>query len=199
MKVSKQTLKLSVSVVAAALIGMFSIAPASASTQKGESADASNQVCVAQIETGSQTCYTEGTDWASATEKLTGTPVIVAATAAEYKASYDALASRSRTVSPMAVTIILGYIYDDINYGGGSTHITGQAGSGSSCGGQNWYYNNLGTIGWNDRASAMQPRSGCNMNIWENANQGGAHVGGYSNNPWLGVLSDKGTSLSWTP
>lgn len=190
---------LSASLLSAALFGVLSVAPASASTGNSDDAVVSGQTCVVQVETGAENCYAPGVDWAKATSDLTGTPVIVADSAADYKVQYTALAQKTRSIQPLAVTLVIGTIYDDINYGGGSKIFTGSANSASNCGGTTFTIHDLSTLGWANRASAMKPSSGCNMTIWENVGNTGAQIGGSSNIPWLGALSDKGKSLSWKP
>jgi len=125
--------------------------------------------------------------------------VIVADSAAAYKEQYTALAQKSRNIEPLAVTLVIGTLYDDINYGGGSKIFTGSANSGANCGGTTFTFHDLSTVGWSNRASAMKPSSGCNMTIWENVGNTGAQNGSKANIAWLGALSDKGKSLSWKP
>ncbi|MHA7271742.1 hypothetical protein [Arthrobacter sp. HLT1-20] len=199
MKILGKSLAFSVTLLSVAGFGFGSVPPATAATQATETLAQASQTCVIQVATGMQNCYPQGDDWVAATEVLTGTPVIQASTAAEYKAAFEELSQNARGVAPLAVTLILGYLYDDINYGGGNQVFTATANSAASCGGGTWKYHNLADLGWSNRASAMKPQSGCAMRIWENVGTTGSNKGGYSSVSWLGALSDKGKSLSWTP
>ncbi|MGX5696983.1 hypothetical protein ACWKWP_12350 [Agromyces soli] len=87
---------------------------------------------------------------------------------------------------------VVGILYDDINAGGGSLVFTGVS-SGCS-GGYSYGYTDLGSVGWNDRASSMYGYAGCSTAIFENNNYTGAMLGYQSFASSFGALNDKASS-----
>lgn len=181
---------------------LLTAGPASAAT---EEASAPPQACNLSLDTGRVDCFPLGTDVNAELERIYGIPVVSGANAADYKKNFDAAQQQvtgraaGGNVAPQSLQIVLGTIYDDLNYGGGSWSLTGSTNSGAACGGLTWTTNNLPYWGWGGRVSSMQAASGCLMTGWEGTTAGsGASISTWGGLGYVGAaLNDRINSLSW--
>ncbi|HEY3548770.1 MAG TPA: hypothetical protein VGK17_22075 [Propionicimonas sp.] len=156
------------------------------------------QDCGYFIETGATVCVPHGADLNGAIYAQTGKTVVemsangvTALTAPESKP-----ASSGMTVSPASNSFIIGKLFDDINYGGGSYEIlaSGPCASGTPT----WYLNDVGSA-WYGRVSSFQGYSNCNVTIYEGTYQTGAQLGPLSYSAWVGAaMNDRTKSVKLT-
>jgi hypothetical protein len=186
--------------------GLLTAGPVSAASEKAE---ARPQACNLSLDTGRVDCFPLGTNVNKELERLYGKPVVTGANAEEYKKNFDAAQQQMSTTtmsvdggaSTQSLTIVLGTIYDDLNYGDGQLSITGATNSGASCGGTSWTLHNLGQYGWSGRVSSTSAASGCLMTAREGTIAGnGASVSTWGGLGYVGdALNDRTNSLSWRP
>ncbi len=188
--------------------GLLTAGPVAAASEKPE---ARPQACNLSLDTGRVDCFPLGTDVNKELERLYGKPVVTGANAEEYKKNFDAAQEQMSTTSTarsidggastQALTIVLGTIYDNANYGGGQWSITGNTNSGAACGGTSWTLHSIGQYGWAGRVSSISAASGCLMTAWEGTIAGnGASVSTWGGLSYVGnALNDRINSLSWRP
>lgn len=104
-------------------------------------------------------------------------------------AEYDAVDARSGVVAQAAYVVSI--VYDNINYGGGSTAITGVS---TGCSSYSYGYPSLGAIGWSGRVSSFRSFLNCRTAVFDNENYGGTRYGYVSNASQLGSMNDRADS-----
>ncbi len=176
-----------------ALVAAFAViggAPANASPPDPSSSDPSSQSCWLDVATQQSLCVAAGEDLIAAVQNEAGVTLVVptgtsvgGVTVTDGRNAALAFAPASTQVD----TVVSG-IYDDINYGGGSLFLS-TPGSGCS-----WSLSNLGSVGWNDRASSFKSFSGCHTALYQNINFGGTHIGYSTNLASFGSFNDQASS-----
>ncbi len=139
--------------------------------------------CFISYETQKMECAPRGTDIQQFITGKTGLPV----RGLEKK---DTSTLETATLS----THILGYIYDDNYFAGGTLYFTANTVD-YPCRGYSYGFPYLGNYGWHDRASSMSAIQQCRVAIWEHPNYAGAQYGFYYSTYTLGPLNDKGDSV----
>lgn len=177
--------------VTALLIPMtlLQVAPAQAATDRGST---KNEQCFVPYETQQLHCVSAGADLRAEISKVTGHPVVFAGDATASKLQPSGIASAT------TATIIVGYLWENENYGGSNVAFTVDSSSATPCVGTTWTFNYLGNIGWHDRADSMKSASGCRMNLYADPNYVGAQTGWQYQLASLGVMHDAGDSLRFT-
>jgi hypothetical protein len=175
----------------ASLVAAFSLTGgtvANASPPAGTSPDNSTASCWIDSNTQQSLCVAAGQDLLAAVQEQDGVTISIPAGAVIGGQTVTAgRAAASLLVSASAqTTIAVSILYDDINYGGGSTVMTG-----SSC---NSGISNLGTYGWNDRASSFKSYNGCWTALWQNINYGGTYIGYAASDAAFGSFNDQASS-----
>lgn len=173
--------------------------PAHASTS--QSVETSGQSCWHDLESNQSVCVETGSGLIEAVREQTGVVLdipdgtiidgeVYNAEAGSSARSYDSSTSSS---AALAATTVVGTLYDDINYGGGTLVLTAPG----SCG--RYSFDNLGGFGWNDRASSYRTYAGCRGTAYRDNNLGGTASSTTANAPSLGSLNDQASSFRVAP
>ncbi len=165
-------------------------AAANASPPDPTSTDPSTQSCWLDVSTQQSLCVPTGEDLIAAVQNEAGVTLVVptgTSVSGETVTAGRNAAALFSSASTQTATVVSG-IYDDINYGGGSFFLTT---GGTGC---NWTLTNLGTYGWNDRASSFKSFAGCKTALWQNINFGGTHIGYTTNLASFGSFNDQASS-----
>ncbi|WP_448006012.1 hypothetical protein [Agromyces bauzanensis] len=104
-------------------------------------------------------------------------------------AEYEASAAGSDAVVQAAYVVSI--VYEHINYGGGSTVITGVS---SGCTSYSYGYPRLSTIGWSGRVSSFRSFLNCRTAVFDYENYGGTRYGYVTNASQLGSMNDRADS-----
>jgi hypothetical protein len=175
------------------LVAAFTLtgaASANATTPKPLSSNSTSQSCWADVTTLRSLCVPAGGDLIAAVQDEAGVTLLVPVgtnlggvpvTAARVEASLFSPASAN-------VDTVVSGIFDDVNYGGGSLYLTA---TGAGC---SWTLSNLGTFGWNDRASSFKSFAGCKTALYQNIGFGGTHIGYSTNLASFGSFNDQASS-----
>ncbi|HEY1529468.1 MAG TPA: hypothetical protein VGF80_01500 [Galbitalea sp.] len=175
------------------LVAAFTVtggAAANAVTPVAQSPDQSTQTCWLDVSTLQSLCVPTGDDLIAAVRDEAGVTISapagtdiggVTVTAGRLQASLFAAAT------PASATIVSG-IFDDVNYGGGSLYLTAPS---AGC---SWSISNLGSFGWNDRASSFKSFAGCKTALYQNISYGGTHIGYATNEASFGSFNDQASS-----
>ncbi|POH64946.1 hypothetical protein C3B59_09315 [Cryobacterium zongtaii] len=99
--------------------------------------------------------------------------------------------SSQRGAVTTQAAVVVGILYDNINYGGGTFVASTDQGC---AGGWVYTYNSLSPYGWNDRASSYKGFSSCRSTVFEGENQSGSQNGPSFNASSLGAMNDKASS-----
>jgi hypothetical protein len=161
-----------------------------ASPPDPSSTDPGSQSCWLDVSTEQSLCVPTGDDLIAAVQNEAGVTLIIPAgttVSGEVLTTGRAAAALLVPASVQANTVVSA-IYDDINYGGGSLLLSAP---GAGC---SWSLSNLGTAGWNDRASSFKSFSGCKTALYQNINFGGTHVGYSTNLASFGSFNDQASS-----
>jgi hypothetical protein len=177
----------------ATMVAAFTLtggAAANAAAPDPTSPDPSTQSCWVDVSTLQSLCVPTGDDLIAAVQDEDGVTLVAPTgtniggttmTAGRQEASLLSVASTN------VATIVSG-IYDDVNYGGGSLFLT------ATSPGCAWTLPNLGSFGWNDRASSFKSFAGCRTALYQNINFGGTHVGYSTNVASLPSFNDQASS-----
>ncbi len=103
-------------------------------------------------------------------------------------AEYDVAARSSVSVQAAYVVSI---VYEHINYGGGSTVITGVS---SGCSYYSYGYPRLSAIGWSGRVSSFRSFLNCRTAVFDYENYAGPGYGYVANASQLGSMNDRADS-----
>jgi hypothetical protein len=163
-------------------------AAASASPPSSTTPNPSTASCWVDVSTQQSLCVAAGDDLIAAVQDEDGVTIVVPAGTKVGGMTVSAARSAAASLVPASAqtATVVSAIYDDINYGGGTLLLTG-----ASC---NSYISNLGTYGWNDRASSFKSFAGCDTALWQNISFGGTHVGYTTNDPAFGSFNDQASS-----
>ncbi|NQX26041.1 hypothetical protein HQQ81_01570 [Microbacteriaceae bacterium VKM Ac-2854] len=113
--------------------------------------------------------------------------------AATGKTASTLSAADAATVAAARQVWTLGWIYDDMDFGGSSYGFT--INNVNACGQAPVYVNNLSAYGWDNRASAMKGNV-CKMVLFENPTYTGLSYGPYWSSNWVGAnFNDKASSI----
>jgi hypothetical protein len=161
---------------------------ASASSPRSGTPDPSTTSCWVDVSTNHSLCVAAGDDLIAAVQNDDGVTLVIPAGTNVGGLTVSAARSAAASLVPASAqtATVVSAIYDDINYGGGTLLLTG-----ASC---NSYISNLGTYGWNDRASSFKSFAGCDTALWQNISFGGTHVGYTTNDPSFGSFNDQASS-----
>jgi hypothetical protein len=177
-------------VTLAAAFTVTGTSAASAVSPDPATPDPSTQSCWVDVSTQQSLCVPTGDDLIAAVQDEAGVTIVVPTgtnvgglTLTEGRAGAELFSPASANVA----TVVSG-IYDDINYGGGSLFLT------ATSAGCSWTLPNLGTYGWNDRASSFKSFAGCKTALYQNINFGGTHVGYSTNLASFGSFNDQASS-----
>jgi hypothetical protein len=175
----------------AALVAAFSLTGgtvANAAPPSPSSPDPSTASCWIDADTQQSLCVAAGDDLLAAVQEQDGVTISLPAGAVIGGRTVTAGGAAASLLVPATAqtTIAVSILYDDISYGGGSTVMTG-----NTC---NSYISNLGTYGWNDRASSFKSYNGCKTALWQNINFGGTHVGYATSDAAFGSFNDQASS-----
>jgi hypothetical protein len=154
------------------------------------------QTCWIDIATDEGVCVDYGEDLVAAVAAQAGVSLQIPDGAIIDDEVYDSPEQPSASISadPIArASTVLGILYDDVSYGGGSLVL---AVSGS-CG--TYTYSNLNNYGWNDRASSFRAYAGCKGTVFENELMVGAQYGPTTLAPQLYGMNDKASSFRVAP
>jgi hypothetical protein len=135
-------------------------------------------------------CVPTGQDLISAVQDEAGVTIVVPAGTNVAGVSVTAGRLEASLLSPASANTatVVSAIYDDVNYGGGSLFLT------ATSPGCTWTLANLGSVGWNDRASSFKSFTGCKTALYQNINFGGTHIGYAVNDPSFGSFNDQASS-----
>ena len=175
-------------VVLVAAFTMTGGAAASASPPSSATPNPSTTSCWVDVSTQQSLCVAAGDDLIAAVQNDDGVTLVIPAGTNVGGLTVSAARSAAASLVPASAqtATVVSAIYDDINYGGGTLLLTG-----ASC---NSYISNLGTYGWNDRASSFKSFAGCDTALWQNISFGGTHVGYTTNDPSFGSFNDQASS-----
>jgi Peptidase inhibitor family I36 len=163
---------------------------ANASPPDPTSSDSSTQSCWVDVSTLQSLCVPTGQDLIAAVQDEDGVTIVVPTGTVVGGVTHTAARISAEAFSPAvadAATVVSG-IYDDVNYGGGSLFLTAPS---AGC---SWTLTNLGTFGWNDRASSFKSFAGCRTALYQNINFGGTHIGYSTNVASFGSFNDAASS-----
>ena len=165
-------------------------AAANASPPDPSSTDPLSQSCWLDVSTQQSLCVPAGEDLIATVQDEAGVTIVlpVGSTVGGITITASRAAATTFSVQSALTSTAVSAIYDDINYGGGTLVLTATA---AGC---NWYVTNLGTFGWNDRASSFKSFSGCKTALWQNINFGGTHIGYSTNVASFGSFNDQASS-----
>lgn len=166
----------------AAILAVFTATPANAATTDGAS---SSDNCGVIIETAEVICVPAGDDLHAAVMAATGKTVVIATP----KRMPQAVG-----VSPASV-FLLGKLFDDANFGGGSLEMYGYD---SGCTSNTSFgFADIGSA-WYGRVSSFLGYSNCQVKIFENTNFGGASYGFYGSSSYVGdAMNDRTKSVQF--
>lgn len=167
---------------AVAIVGLAT--PAQAAT--ASVTDIPTENCGTFIETGLTICVTPGEDLHAAVKAETGQTILEGTTTGS---------SDRRLAATAAASYLLGKVYDDAGYGGGSKEFYG---IGAGCNSSNGFgFADIGSA-WYGRVSSFQGYSGCKVKIFEKTNYGGATYGFYSASTNVGAaMNDRTKSIQF--
>lgn len=165
-----------------------------------QSAETSGKSCWYDLESDQSVCVETGSGLIEAVREQTGIVLDVPDGTIIDGEVYEPVESSARsydTSAPssaaLAATTVVGTLYDDINYGGGTLVLTAPG----SCG--RYSFDNLGGFGWNDRASSYRTYAGCRGTAYRDNNLGGSASSTTANAPSLGSLNDQASSFRVAP
>ena len=163
---------------------------ANASPPRASSEAPGTDSCWVDVSTQQSLCVPAGEDLLAAVQDEAGVTINlpVGSTVGGVTVTAGRVAATTFVAQSALTSTAVSAIYDDINYGGGTLVLTANA---AGC---NWYVANLGTYGWNDRASSFKSFSGCTTALWQNINFGGTHVGYTTNLSSFGSFNDQASS-----
>ena len=176
-----------------ALVAAFAVtgaSAASASPPDPSSTGPSSQSCWLDVSTQQSLCVSTGEDLVAAIQDEAGVTLVLPTGTTVSGHTMTAARNAAQLLVPastQAATVVSG-IFDDVNYGGGSLYLSAP---GSGC---NWTLTNLGTFGWNDRASSFKSFAGCHTALYQNINFGGTHIGYSTNLASFGSFNDQASS-----
>jgi hypothetical protein len=135
-------------------------------------------------------CVAAGQDLIAAVQREAGVTISIPAGNTVGGETITAGRAASALLVPASAqtATVVSAIYDDVNYGGGTLLMTATS---SGCG---WYIANLGSFGWNDRASSFKSFAGCVTELWQNINFTGTHVGYATNEASFPSFNDQASS-----
>jgi hypothetical protein len=177
-------------VTLAAAFTVTGAASANASTPNPAQSDPSTQSCWVDVSTMQSLCVPTGQDLIAAVQDEDGITIVVPTGTNVGGVTVTAGRAAAEQFSPASANVdtVVSGIYDDVNYGGGSLFLTADA---SGC---SWTLPNLGTFGWNDRASSFKSFAGCRTALYQNINFGGTHIGYSTNVASFGSFNDQASS-----
>ncbi|WP_349865485.1 peptidase inhibitor family I36 protein [Leifsonia sp. WHRI 6310E] len=105
-----------------------------------------------------------------------------------------AVTSRSSLARAAMASVVLGTVYKDANYGGGSLSFYGSG----SCAGVTFGFATLDTA-WRNAISSARAYSGCFVSLYSAASYGGTQLMCAPNCATLGPLNDRVLSLVFRP
>ena len=177
-------------VTLAAAFTVTGAAAANASPRDPSSSDPSSQSCWLDVSTQKSLCVPAGEDLIAAVQDEAGVTIMLPAgsVVGDITVTQSRIAATQLAATATVISNPVSAIYDDINYGGGTLVLTATA---AGC---NWYVTNLGTYGWNDRASSFKSFSGCMTALWQNNSFGGTHIGYSTNVASFGSFNDQASS-----
>ena len=175
------------------LVAAFAVtggAAANASPPDPSSTDPASQSCWLDASTQESLCVPTGEDLIAAVQDEAGITLVIPTGTSVSGHVLTAGRNAAALLAPAStqVATVVSGIYDDVNYGGGSFFLTT---GGTGC---NWTLTNLGTYGWNDRASSFKSFAGCHTALWQNINFGGTHIGYSTNVASFGSFNDQASS-----
>ena len=175
------------------LVAAFAVTGASAANATPpdpSSTDPSSQSCWLDVSTLRSLCVPTGEDLVAAVQDEAGVALVLPTGTTVSGHTMTAARNAAELLVPsstQAATVVSG-IFDDVNYGGGSLYLSAP---GSGC---SWTLTNLGTFGWNDRASSFKSFAGCHTALYQNINFGGTHIGYSTNVASFGSFNDQASS-----
>ncbi|PPG52003.1 hypothetical protein C5C24_05865 [Rathayibacter sp. AY2B3] len=148
--------------------------------------------CSMLVETGQTVCVDRGEDLDAAVLARTGRVVV--------ETSLDDPSTSKAATSPLSLAdsqYVLGYVYDDIDFGGDSFRFT--TWDSALCSpGKRYGTSSLRSIGWNDRLSSFSGRNGCLGTIFMDDDYSGGSFGPVGSAAWVGdSFNDKASSIQW--
>lgn len=175
------------------LVAAFTVtgaAAANASPPDPSSSDPKSQSCWLDVSTQQSLCVPTGEDLIAAVQNEAGVTLKIPTGTTVSGHVLTAGRNAAALLAPASTQVgtVVSAIYDDVNYGGGSLYLTT---GGSGC---NWTLTDLGTYGWNDRASSFKSFAGCRTALYQNINFGGTHVGFTTNLSSFGSFNDQASS-----
>ncbi len=175
------------------MVAAFTVTGASAAIASPPDPTTSNpdtQSCWVNASTQQSLCVPTGADLIAAVQDEAGITIKVPAGTDVAGVTVTTGRLQASLFSPASANVatIVSAIYDDVNYGGGTLYLT------ATSPGCTWTLANLGSYGWNDRASSFKSFTGCNTALYQNINFGGTHVGYAVNDPSFGSFNDQASS-----
>lgn len=148
-------------------------------------ADAPDQACWTDLDTGAVTCFDASLDPATAIAELTGRPVV-----AEPNEPGSGVAARPQGTAGVQEVYLLVTVYDDTSFGGASmTYST----SNSSICASAYGFPSLGD--WNDRIESYQGYNACNSYLYRDINYGTLIYGPINTAANIGAARNQASSL----
>jgi hypothetical protein len=165
-------------------------AAANASAPNPTSQGSSTQTCWVDVSTLRSLCVPAGQDLIAAVQNEDGVTLIAPTGTKIGGVTVTAGRTAANQLAPAGTesATIVSAIFDDINYGGGVLYMTAPT---AGCA---WSIADLGTFGWNDRASSFKSFAGCKTALYQNINYGGTHVGYATNDASFGSFNDQASS-----
>ncbi|MGW9167220.1 hypothetical protein [Agromyces sp. NPDC055658] len=153
--------------------------------------------CWVQVDTNESLCVDEGVDLVAAVAKEKGVRIVAEDGAIIAGKPYKASNVSAFDVGTQA-SYVVGILYDDVDYGGGSFVMSVTSSAGCTTG-TAYGYTSLVGWGWNDRASSFHSYIGCKSAVFENTSYIGSQYGYYINASRFGVMNDKASSWRVAP
>jgi hypothetical protein len=101
----------------------------------------------------------------------------------------------SEGITPLS-TVIIGQVFEDLNYGGSSFTFTASSDCDTNAD-VDWELSAMPS-GWNDRVSSFKSFGQCATRIWQDVGFGGSYYGFVVNSTYVGsTLNDQGSSIQW--
>ena len=168
---------------AAAVVAAFVVVPAAGANAATTGEDPNGTFCAAEVQP-------LGTDEAPADPTCFVTQDDLNA----YLQSIGAVSSGGIQARSAAATTVLGTLYQDVNYGGGSLTMWGTG----TCSGVTFGWTSMPS-GWNDNVSSIIGSSTCWPTAYENSNYGGLKITCTPNCASMSTMNDKTSSMVFKP
>lgn len=141
--------------------------------------------------TGESLCVDAGVDLVAQVLKEKDIRIVAPDGAVIAGKQYSSSSVAQATDVSAQAAYVVSIVYDNINYGGGSTVITGVS---TGCTSYSYGYVSLSAIGWSGRVSSFRSYLNCRTAIFDLEYYGGTRYGYTVNASQLGAMNDRADS-----